>query len=239
MEGRKLQEIYFYFDDSGVFTQNNNVPYFVYGGIYFLDSKSRDSCKNKYKKISKQIKNHLCIEGELKACKIKNRKYKNALLRVSNSYNTMSLSVSLKDIYPNILGNKKSIHRYKDYVLKRIVKKVLIKEINQNNINPTKPTKLVICVDEQATSTNGYYDLKSSIYEELRFGISNFDYGVRHKNIFYSDLIVEVKYCDSATNWLIQLSDIIANSVWSAYAKKEPLLMDTFHNHIHMTFPVE
>lgn len=226
-----------YFDDSGVFTRNADVPYFVYGGIYFTDAKSRDDCKKKYKDVSNKIKRHLNICGELKACKIANPKYKNSLLRVSNPYNTLSLSVQLDRVYDNILNAKKSIHRYKDYILKRLVKSALIKEINQRNIDADQPTKLVICLDEQATSTDGFYDLESSIYEELRFGISNFNYGTRHPNIFHANLTVQVLYCDSSKNWLIQQSDIIANRVWSAFATDRQKIIHSFKNHQHIYFP--
>lgn len=226
-----------YFDDSSVFTRNVSVPYFVYGGIYFTDTKSRDKCKLKYRSVSNTIKKHLDVRGELKACKIRNLKYKQSLLRVSNPHNTLSLSVQLNRVHDYILDDKKSIHRYKDYILKRLIKEALKKEINQNSIDANQPTKLIICVDEQPTSTNGIYDLKSSIYEELRFGVSNFDYGIHHPNIFHNDLIVEVQYCDSSKNWLIQQSDIIANRVWSAFASGKPSVIKKIPNHQHIYFP--
>ena len=83
---------------------------------------------------------------------------------------------------------------------------------------------ITIYIDEQLTATNGYYDLRDSIMEELRYGIVNFDYGVLHQSIFNATVTVNIEYCDSSKNYLIQASDILANRIWTSYAKNDPKL---------------
>ncbi|RBT56138.1 DUF3800 domain-containing protein [Enterococcus hirae] len=214
-----MQKVYFYFDDSGVLHKNDPNRYFVYAGLFFLDNNSKDKFKRKYFSINKEIKKHLGLEGELKACFIKDPKYKASLFRTMKYENTMGLTVDIERVYSNILSSKKSIHRYKDYVLKRLVKEELKYHIRLGNLDPSEDIQINICVDEQATATDGFYSLKDSIFEELKKGIVNFDYGSFHEPLFTSEVKVNVSYCNSANNYLIQASDILANRLWTSFIK--------------------
>ncbi len=75
-------------------------------------------------------------------------------------------------------------------------------------------------MDEQATATDGFYSLKDSIFEELKKGIVNFDYGKFHEPLFTGKVKVNVSYCNSANNYLIQASDILANRLWTSFIKE-------------------
>lgn len=112
------------------------------------------------------------------------------------------------------MSSKKSIHRYKDYCVKRAAKAKLIDLINQAKLDRATPTVLRLFIDNQPTSTDGFYNLKESIFEEFSSGINNFDYGTYYEPIFYSLLSVETTYCDSRYHFLIQASDILANHVF-------------------------
>ncbi len=133
-----MQKVYFYFDDSGVLHKNAPNRYFVYAGLFFLDNNSKDQFKRKYFSINKKIKKHLEFKGELKACFIENPKHKASLFRTMKYENTMGLTVDVQRVYSSILSSKKSIHRYKDYVLKRLVKEELKYHIRLGNLDPSE-----------------------------------------------------------------------------------------------------
>lgn len=93
-----------------------------------------------------------------------------------------------------------------------------------------------IFVDEQNTATNGIYGLGDSVKEELAKGIMNFNYGTFYKPILHGRLFVDVTYCDSSKDYLIQACDILANRIWTSYyVRNENLRILT--NHTSLILP--
>ena len=76
---------------------------------------------------------------------------------------------------------------------------------------------MVINIDEQTTKTNGYYNLKDGIVEELKYGIFNYNYNTIYPPIISSDLDVSICYQKSEKSFLIQASDLIAGTVRQTY----------------------
>ncbi len=72
--------------------------------------------------------------------------------------------------------------------------------------------------------------------EELRYGIVNFDYGIKHQHIFDANVKVNIEYCDSSCNYMIQASDILANRIWASYMTGNKDLRK-IENHTTLTFP--
>lgn len=202
----------------------------------FLSRDDLDSAKRKYINANKRIKEATGKTGELKAAGLQN-KHKRSLVNVLSDYDSISLSVEIGRVYPHILADKKSICRYKDYVLKRCIKNELQELIRQGRLSKSEDIVLEINIDEQLTATNGYYLLKDSIFEELRHGIINFDYGITHQNVFDGNVTVNLKYCESKNNYMIQASDILANRVWTACRTGNVELLTKLSNHRHLTFP--
>lgn len=120
-------------------------------------------------------------------------------------------------IYPSIKENTASRGRFLDYSLKLLIKQTIRCLIKENLINPNTPTKLVLNIDEQTTKTNGYYNLKDSIIEELKYGIYNFNYSSMHPPILNSNLEVRICYQKSEKSYLIQASDLIAGTIRRSY----------------------
>lgn len=229
------QSVYFFFDDSGVLSQHAKIKTFVYAGYVFLSREELEIAKRKYIHANKRIKQQYPDLKELKACFLK-AKHKRSLLKSIEEYDSVSAIVDISRLYSYILNDKKSICRYKDYVLKRIIKRKLEQLISDGKINQNTNIDIQVNVDEQLTATNGYYDLRSSIFEELRHGITNWDYGSIHSNVFNKDVSVELRYCESKNNYLIQASDILANRIWSSYATGNEKLRE-IGNHVRLTFP--
>lgn len=229
------QSIYFFFDDSGVLHRNEPSGYFIYAGLVFTNREDLEVAKRKYINANKKLKKALGADYELKAAVLK-PKHKRALLNSVLEYESLSVAVEIKRVYGYIMNNKKSRCRYKDYVLKRCVKQKLQDLIQRGVLCKEDDVHLFINIDEQLTATDGYYDLRDSITEELQHGIINFDYGVTHEKVFTGEVEVDIRYCESKNNYLIQASDIIANRIWSSYRSGNSKLRE-LPNHTALTFP--
>ena len=230
------QKVYFFFDDSGVLHRNEKSGYFVYGGYVFTNREELDSAKHKYINANKLLKAELGRSDELKAAGLE-PKHKRSLYNAVREYESISCSVRIAGVYNSILSDKKSICRYKDYVLKRCIKAKLKDLIARGKISEDEDITVEVSIDEQLTATNGYYSLRDSIMEELQHGIQNFDYGSFHKPVFNAEVKVNLRYCESKDNYLIQASDILANRIWTSFRTQKKELLRSIPNHLHLTFP--
>ncbi|HAP3748789.1 TPA: DUF3800 domain-containing protein [Enterococcus faecalis] len=229
-----MQKVYFYFDDSGVLHRNSNNRYFVYAGLVFIGNETKENAKRKYRAVNSKIKKSLGRQDELKACNLK-RQHKHSLYRVLKNEESAGLTVDINRVSDRILYEKKAIHRYKDYVLKILVKRKLEQFIKEDKISKNEDIEIFIFVDEQPTSSNGFYGLRESIYEELHNGISNYNYGTFYPPIFSKGVSVNIEYCNSANNYLIQASDILANRIWTSFkVENENLRMIPNHLCLHL-----
>ena len=230
-----MQELYFFFDDSGVLHKNNPVQKFVYAGYVFTSREELDNAKRKYRSLVKNIQKALGTTDEIKSFGLTN-KHKRALYNVLRNCESLSVVVDIGRVYDKILRSPKSICRFKDYIMKRVIKAKICKLIDQQKISPDAEISLKIFVDEQLTSTDGIYSLKETIKEEFQYGISNYDYGTFHNPIFNENVFVDVQYCDSKKNYMIQACDILANRIFSSYRDNKPNLRQ-IPNHINLTQP--
>ena len=227
--------VYFFFDDSGTLHRNEASGYFLYAGFVFLSRDELDIAKRKYIKANKALKVATGITGELKASKLATS-HKRSLYNSMRECESLSAVVAIRNVYNYILENKKSICRYKDYILKLIIKKKLQELLNEGRLSKGDDVNIIVSIDEQLTASNGYYDLADSIYEELRHGIYNFNYGVMHNNLFDGKVKVSITYCESKNNYLIQASDILANRILTSYRTGNKKLRN-IPNHTALTFP--
>ncbi len=229
------QQLFFFFDDSGVLHRNEESGYFVYAGFAFCSRQERNSAKRKYIRANKDIKRATNLSGEIKAAGLP-KKYKRSLFNSVREYETVSACVNIGRVYDYILDSKKSICRYKDYVLKLCVKRKIEDLISKGAVNANEDVEIFIYIDEQLTATNGYYNLQDSIVEELKYGIVNFNYGIVHPHVFNEKVIVHIQYCESKNNYLIQASDILANRIRASY-RDDDLSLRKISNHTLLTFP--
>lgn len=132
-------------------------------------------------------------------------------------YSILCCLINNDKIYPSIKENTASRGRFLDYSLKLLIKQTISELIKENFINSNLPTKLVLNIDEQTTKTNGYYNLKESIIEELKYGIYNFNYSTVYPPILNNDLDVRICYQKSEKSYLIQASDLIAGTIRRTY----------------------
>lgn len=211
------QLINIFLDDSGIFTANNSDAYFVYAGYVFLSREERLDANREYRTLSDRIHKDIRHFGELKARDLEGTKHKRSLVKVLKDYESLACVISLRSVRASIMQNKLSIHRYKDYALKIAIKRKLESLINKGLIDADVDTELNIFIDEQHTSTDGFYTLEESIREEFVNGIHNLDYGSFYPPLFSANVTIKVKFCDSSKNYLIQASDMLANRMNTSF----------------------
>ena len=234
------QVIYINMDDSGRLVKAEpNELVFVYGGVFFLSLTEQENFSRQYKALVDLIKpkycndfkknlalnEYYCSTHNYYNCKYSCPELKSNMLKPSDrrrllnfikKYDTSVAVVSNYKIKDSIFDSKASKGRFKDYIIKREVKKIVENLISQNRINSQQPVKLVLNLDEQSTVSNGYYDLESSIKEELQFGIMNYNYGMSFPPIL-SSVKVKIKYKNSYYNYPVQAADLLVGEVRHAY----------------------
>lgn len=213
----KYQEIYINLDDSGKLTRKEKVS--VYAGLVFLSKKEKDKFITQYRKIINEIKCNYCRKKECdkKCIEIKNTniepKHKRRIMNYIKSYYTVALITNNDRVYDHIINNKASKGRYIDYTIRRLIKSVVEDLIKDKKIDPYKNVRLIINIDEQSTKSNGYYNLKDGLTEELLHGISNFNYDAVYKRILFKKLEIVLSYQDSGKSYLVQAADLLAGTV--------------------------
>lgn len=219
------QTIYINIDDSGKLVQSERVS--IYAGLVFTSKKEKDKFITQYRSIVQNIKCNYCNKDNLlcndnKLCpELKHNmlkpKHTRQLMNYIKKYSVLCCIINNDKIYSNIKQNTASRGRFLDYSLKLLIKQTVKGLIKENRLNPNLPIKLVINIDEQTTKTNGYYNLKDGIIEELKYGIFNYNYGIFNTPIINSDLEVNICYQKSEKSYLIQASDLVAGSVRRLY----------------------
>lgn len=239
-----IQEIFICMDDSGKLT--NHEKYAAYGGIVFFTKNEKDKFITQYRQIIKKIKcsecNHNNINCDNVCPEIKNARIKNAgnkrwIMNYIKKYAMFCLVIDNSRITKYIMESKSSKGRYLDYAQKMLVKKIFLDMINQGKINPYKPVKLTMYIDEQTTKSNGYYNLRESIREEFLHGIINFDYGIVYRPILHSSFKIDIHYVDSKKNYIVQAADFVVGEARSlCLNNNENIIQDILHNYTYIKF---
>ncbi len=221
---KNFQTIYINIDDSGKLVCSEKVA--IYAGLVFSSKKEKDKFITQYRSIVQSIKCKYCkndIEHctkdfcpELKHNMLK-AKHNRQIMNYIKKYSILCCVINNDKVYPNIKTDTASRGRYLDFALKLLIKHTIKGLIKEKIIDPNIPLKLVINIDEQTTKTNGYYNLKDGIVEELKYGIFNYNYNTIYPPIISSDLDVSICYQKSEKSFLIQASDLIAGTVRQTY----------------------
>ena len=131
--------------------------------------------------------------------------------------------IRLNKVHHNIFDDKKTKQRFLDYAYKLGVKRTLT-YLESNDILVLNDIENIhFFCDEHTTATNGKYELREAIEQELKRGTFNDNY-----QCFYPPIIPKVKsvtleYRNSETTTLIRAADIIANRIYF-HSKQKTLL---------------
>ena len=176
MDTNMTQTIYINIDDSGKLVNGQKVA--IYAGLVFTSKKDKDKFITQYRSIVESIKckycnNDISICTSNKACpELKHNmlkpKHNRQLMNYIKHYSILCCIINNDKVYSNIKTDAASRGRFLDFSLKLLVKNTIKGLIKQSKIDPNKPVKLIINIDEQTTKSNGYYGLREGIIEELQ-----------------------------------------------------------------------
>lgn len=211
----KIQEIYINLDDSGKLTNKEKIS--VYGGIVFLSKQEKDKFITQYRKIITEIKCSYCKVCNNKCPEIKNTNIKAAdkrrIMNYLKKYYIIGLVTKNDSVFEHIKEDKSAKGRFIDYSIRRLIKEIINELIKKEKINPYKPLKIIINIDEQSTKSNGYYNLKDGLYEELKYGILNYNYSKKFEPLIFDKLEIRVSYQDSGKSYVVQAADLLAGTI--------------------------
>ena len=128
-------------------------------------------------------------------------------------YYVTALVIKNDLVYEHIKTSKGAKGRFLDYSLRRMIKEIVKNLISSGKVNPDAPIRIIINIDQQTTKNNGYYNLHDGILEELKYGISNFDYFMSVAPIVKSDLEIRLTYQNSAKSYVVQAADLLAGTI--------------------------
>lgn len=207
-------DIYVYSDESGVFDVKHN-SLFVFGGLLFFGKEDKDVFTRKYSHAETVLRNNKSVEKgyELKAIKISNTE-KYQLLRSMNNVYKFGVVIHQEKIRPEIFDNKKSKQRYLDYAYKIALKKALKTLALRGVYKKEDVDKIHIFVDEHSTATDGRYELREAVEQELKIGTFNDNYNHFFPPLFPKASGVDLQYCDSSKFLLVRSADIVANHLF-------------------------
>lgn len=208
-----MMNITVYSDESGVFDQNNE-KYFVFGGLIFLDKNTKEVENRKYINVEKTIRENNAYENlELKATTLSN-KDKGKIFRSLNKCIKFGVVINIDNINNDIFSHKKNKQRYLDYAFKIGLKRALEKLIYKGDIIPEEVKNLNVFCDEHTTATNGLYELREGLEQELKCGTFNFNFNKFFPPLFKNIDSVDLCFCDSNKKPLIRAADIVANRIY-------------------------
>lgn len=212
-------DLFVYSDESGVFDKEHN-EIFVYGGLIFLGKEQKDLYGRKYLAAEKAIRSKkYALNKELKASKISNTE-KGKLYRSMNGAIRFGVIINQKNILERIFLSKKDKQRYLDYAYKISLKRALEKMIDNGLIAKDNIENVFVYVDEHSMATNGKYELREGIEQELKNGTYNRQYDKFFPPVFDTLGSIHLSICDSASVTLIRAADIVANHIYYMALKR-------------------
>lgn len=205
-------KIYVYSDESGVFDKIHN-DYFVFAGIIIIGDNDKIKWSNKYISAEKNIKHNYQSGTEIKACRATNNDKRKLFNAMKECYKFCAI-INQKNVHDKIFADKKSKQRYLDYVYKIAIKRALKDLISKGILNEHDPIKIYFNVDQHSTATDGRYELREALEQELKIGTTNYKYMTYYPPIFANIKELNLNYCNSEKQCLIRASDIIANRIY-------------------------
>ena len=203
--------IFIYADESGVFDVVHN-DYYVFAWVLCLGKESKDNISRKFINAEKNLRCCNKYNGcrELKAVKLK-PKDKMSLYRSLNSVYRGSVIIKQQHVNENIFATKKTKQRFLDYALKRGIKSHLLALVENGLLAGSDIDNIYFALDEHTTATDGIYELREALIEELKYGTFNYTYQKFFSPPFPDIKNIDLKYCDSTRKTLIRAADIVAN----------------------------
>lgn len=204
---------YIFLDDSGQLHKNYpDGDYFIYGGLLIKEGDFHGINKS-YGNIVRKIKKEKGIKGEFKTVDMDIPTRRRLLRKISRySCEQIFVTVNVRRLIRLNFGNKRDVVRFKDYVVRRLVDKL----ISDKKI-PDECKLVELNIDNQ----NVAHSAKDSLEDHLFNFFNEENYYLIHQQFettsFRTDFSVHFK--DSKTNYLIQAADLLANTKFNSLHK--------------------
>lgn len=203
-----------------------------------MGTQEKDKWSRKYSNAEKTMREKLSLNHsiELKASNIPND-LKGKLFRSLNHCHKFAAIIEQKNVLERIFDSKKDKQRYLDYVYKIVVKKALEDLLSKKIIIEADIDRLYFYVDEHTTATNGKYELREGLEQELKNGTYNREYSKFFPPIFPSISDINLQFCNSKSKILIRSADIVANRIYYLARTKQYNRLETISNLYVKKFP--
>ena len=195
-------KIYVYLDESGSIHKNSHTKYFAVGG-YFAFQEDKNKVTSIYKKINKVIKDsrNIPLIKEIKSYDMTDEE-KIDIFKQIQDIDTFygCVKVFEKD------AMKKEIvesNIFFNYAVKLLFKDCIVPLLNLNQMQDN--LEFIVSVDNRNIRVGELNNLET--YLKTEFCLDNFNF--------------KITYYDSATNFGIQLADLIVNTFYNYYKDKK------------------
>lgn len=189
-------KIYVYLDESGSIHKNSNTKYFAVGG-YITYDKDKNKVISQYKKINKNIKDYknIPLNKEIKSYDMTDMEK----IEIFNKIQNINSFYGCAKVFEKASMKKEIIESniFFNYAIKILFKDCIIPLLNQINDN----IDFIVSVDNRNIRVGDLNNLET--YLKTEFCLDNFDF--------------KITYYDSATNYGIQLADLIVNTFYNYY----------------------
>lgn len=193
---------YLFLDESGNLHKNSPDRYFVIGGIF---TNNYDDIKKSYVEINRELKEKLNMdfETELKAAYLNMEEKMDIVIKLQqmNGMYIVGIIVDKEKIGVKI----EEIHLYYNY----IIRKLLDYLIKIGLVKTGFEDKLFINIDKSSMKIEDINSLE--MYLKIHFNIER-------KMKFE----LNVAYWDSSRNYMIQVADIMCNTIWNIAQSPNP-----------------
>ena len=189
-------KLYIYIDESGSIHKNSKTRYFAVGG-YFVENRDRLKVTSKYKEINKSIKQNRNIDfkTEIKSYDMEEKEK----IEIFNEIQDIDSFVGCVKVF-----DKQEMR--KDITDSNIFFNFAVKILFQDCIMPIigdseENIEFILCVDNRNIGVGELKSLEN--YLKVEYIFKNYDF--------------KVTYYDSATNFGVQLADLVVNTFYNKF----------------------
>ena len=195
-------KIYVYLDESGSIHKNSRTKYFAVGG-YFIFKEDKTKVTSLFKKLNKKIKDEkdIALNQEIKSYDMSD----DEKVEIFNKVQDVDTFYGCVKIFEKFSMKKEIVESniFFNYAVKLLFKDCIIPLLNLTQINDG--IEFVVSIDNRNIRVGDLNNLET--YLKTEFCLENFDF--------------KITYYDSASNFGIQLADLIVNTFYNSYKDRK------------------
>lgn len=195
-------KIYVYLDESGSIHKNSSTKYFAVGG-YFAFKEDKTKVTSVFKKLNKKMKDekNIALDQEIKSYDMTD----DEKIEIFNKVQDIDTFYGCVKIFEKGSMKKEIVESniFFNYAVKLLFKDCIIPLLNLTQI--TDSIEFVVSIDNRNIRVGDLNNLET--YLKTEFCLENFDF--------------KITYYDSASNFGIQLADLIVNTFYNSYKDRK------------------